>query len=226
VPLPADVGVQQAQQRVEVTVTGGREERIDHLALFVLAGPAGRRHILHLAAGTAGQHFGRIGRLVENRPDLGEGHREEVVQHERQPFIGAQRAEHHEQCQPHRVREHRGIFGGVDVVGHDEFGEGDFGAAAARPQHVDTDPADDGGQPAGEIVDGARVLTRQPQPGLLDGVFGLRSCAQHAVGDREQSRALSLEVLRQLCIGRHVLPLAARIRHSHDGSAHTDVTTR
>jgi hypothetical protein len=36
----------------------------------------------------------------------------------------------------------------------------------------DADPADHRGQPAGEVVDGRRVLAGQAPPGLLDHVLG------------------------------------------------------
>ena len=107
-----DVGVEQSQQRREVAVARGGEERGDHLALA-----RGRtvvrdcRVSLHAPAGPAGQLAGGGRRPPDDRGDLLERNREHVVQHERQPLGRRQGVQHDQQGQADRVGEQRLVLG-------------------------------------------------------------------------------------------------------------------
>ena len=70
-------------------------------------------------------------------------------------------------------------------------------AGLARAQHVEAEAGDDGGQPAAEVVDVARIGSAEPQPGILDGVVGLGHRAEHSVGHRPQVGSVGLEALGQ-----------------------------
>ena len=88
---------------------------------------------------------------------------------------------------------------------------------AARAQHVQADPRDDGGQPAAEVLDLVRVGAAEPQPGLLHGVVGLGHRAQHPVGDRPQARPVLLEPLGQPVLLAHpVTSSALAAGHTHE----------
>ena len=67
----------------------------------------------------------------------------------------------------------------------------------ARPQHVQADPPDHGGQPGSQVHDRVSVAAVQTQPGLLDRILGLGHRAEHAVGDGSQVRAPVLELVRR-----------------------------
>jgi len=80
----------------------------------------------------------------------------------------------------------------------DPFGRGFgvdrvFAARDAGAQHVERDASDDGGEPAGEVVDGGGVGAGEAQPGLLHGVVGFGERAEHAVGDGAEMRAVLFE---------------------------------
>ena len=81
----------------------GREECADHLALPGQAGGGAGAAALDPAAGPAGQLLGGVRGPAQDGPDLVEGHREHVVQHERHPLGRGQRVQHHEHGQAHRV---------------------------------------------------------------------------------------------------------------------------
>src|SRR5262249_41600676 len=81
-----DVGVEQREERVEVTVAGGGEEGADDLLLADGVGVGARGRPLHPAAGAAGEEPGRVRGSVRDGGDLVEGHAEHVVQHEREPL--------------------------------------------------------------------------------------------------------------------------------------------
>jgi hypothetical protein len=77
--------IEHAQQPLEVAVASRRQEDLDYISL-VLVGDRRALVGLHLPAGAAGEHLGGIGGLAQDLADLGERHREQVVQHECQPL--------------------------------------------------------------------------------------------------------------------------------------------
>src|SRR5262245_61027004 len=80
----------------------------------------------------------------------------------------------------------------------------------ARPQHVNRGARDHGGQPAREVGDRLRVRAAQAQPGFLNRVVGVADRAEHAVGDRAQTRAMALELLGQKVALAHSLTAFSR----------------
>ena len=176
-----DVGVQDRDEALEVTVTGGGEEGVDDAALLVQVRVRRRGGALDAAAGAAGE-LARGGRgAVDQRADLVEGHGEHVVQDEGEPLGGRERLEHDQQGEPDRVGEQRLVLG-VDGVGAVDQRVGDahllqrrLAPRRARAQHVQRHARDDRRQPAAEVLDLVRVGAVQAQPGLLHGVVGLRA---------------------------------------------------
>ncbi len=72
---------------------------------------------------------------------------------------------------------------------------------AAFERRTTLDPADHRGQPAGEVVDGRRVLAGQAQPGLLDHILGSARtetssgvCRRHRRSHRVRATSRSVEV--------------------------------
>jgi hypothetical protein len=192
-----DIGIQEAEQRLEVSVAGGGEEGAYQGGAPGRIGVGGRVGRADAAAGPAGEHLGRGRAAPEDRRDLGEGHGEQVVQDEREPFGRGQRVEHHDERGAHRVGQERFLLG-IDGVlgGFDRLVERMLAPRGARAQHVQADAPDDGGQPAAEVVHG-HVRAVQPQPGLLDGVIGFGGRSEHPVRDRPQAVAVRLECLRE-----------------------------
>jgi hypothetical protein len=192
-------------------VPGRGEERADRPPLHTEVG-VGARRPPHPAAGPAGQLPGRDLGAADDLTDLVEPHVEHVMQHERQALGRAQALQHDEQRHADRVGHHRLLLRAVGGRLLDE-GLGQPRADVlhamrlARPQHVQADPPDDGGQPRSHVDDRARVAAAEAQPGLLHGVLGLGDRAEHAVGDRGQVRAQVLELPRE--------PSRAKYRLSH-----------
>jgi hypothetical protein len=114
--------VEDPHQPFEVTLARGGEESLDDLALGVQVGVGNPVLSAHSPAGAARQLASGLRRAVDDRGDLVEGHAEHVVQHEREPLRRGQGLEHHEQCEPHRVRQERLVLG-VRAVGavHDRL---------------------------------------------------------------------------------------------------------
>jgi len=139
------------------------------------------------------------------------------VQHEREPFGGGQRFQHHEQGHADRVSQHRLVF--RTVVGgilYQRFGQPAAGVnlatGLAGPQHVQADPPDHRGQPAAQVADAARVAAAEPQPRLLHRVLGFADRAEHAVGDRLQVLAVLLELPGQpVLLGHCCHPCTLRL---------------
>lgn len=129
-------GVENFQQTLELALAGRGQERPDHFAVPLSVAcrlPGG----LHLPAGAAGEHLGRVGGLAEDGADLPVGDGEHVVQHERQALVGAQRVHDRQQRQAHRVAQRHKLFRSRTIVErHGEFGqlvvEWDCRARAAR----------------------------------------------------------------------------------------------
>jgi len=136
----------------------------------------------------------KIAIVPEDGGDPVERHAERVVQHEGEPFGGAERVQDHEQGDAHGVGEHRLLLG-VGIAGGRRFVERDLAAGRAGAQHVQADPGDDGGEPRPLIADVVAVGPSEPQPGLLHRVVGLARRTEHAVRDRVQVRPVLLEVV-------------------------------
>ena len=81
------------------------------------------------------------------------GHREHVVQHEREPLGGRERLEHHEQRETDRVGQQRFVLGVEPIrAAHDRVGhvhahlglaQGHHTPRGARAQHVQAHSSDD-----------------------------------------------------------------------------------
>ena len=152
------VRVEYAYQRVEVTGSGGREERVDDLALLGEVGIGLRHCSADPAPRAAGELSGRVGGAIDDLSDLGERDSEHVVQHVGDPLGGGQHLEHHEQCEPDGVgHQHLPLGIGLLVDLHDRLGHpaAHIILAARLPgaQHVDAHPANDRGQPRAGVVD-------------------------------------------------------------------------
>ena len=152
-----DLGVEHRQQRLEVAVARGVEERFDHPALLVQALGPGLRRSADPPTRPARELAGGGYAPLHDRRDLLERHSEHVVQHEREPLGGCQRLEHHQKRQSDRIGEQRLMLGiARSLVDDDRLGEPAVGqllaAGLTRAQHVQADPADDGGQPRAHVL--------------------------------------------------------------------------
>ena len=183
--------IEHGEQRAQVTAARGGEERVGHLPLPGQAAPGNRGRAAYPAAGAAGQLADRGRRAAGDRRDLVERQAERVVQHERDPFSGRERIEHHEHREPDRVREHRLLLGTgnrrlLDV-------QRLLAPRLARAQHVQAHPGDDGREPSLDVVHGAPAGAGGVNPAFLDRVLGVAQGAEHPVGHRPQARATRLE---------------------------------
>jgi hypothetical protein len=104
------VGMQHGQQRVEVAGAGGGEERVDDPALQGEVG-VGLGGGLHPLAGPAGQLARGVRGPFHDLRDLRERHREDVVQHEREPLRGGEAFQHDQQRQPDRIGQYGLMLG-------------------------------------------------------------------------------------------------------------------
>jgi hypothetical protein len=97
---------------------------------------------------------------------------------------------------------------GIGPVAADRF------LAPARPEHVEGDPGDDGGQPAAKVLHLTGIRTAQPHPGVLDRVVCVARRAEQPVRHGPQMRAVLLE--------RHGQPVTVAHRsHSLDAGVTT-----
>jgi hypothetical protein len=128
------------------------------------------------------------------------------VQHERDPLLWGQVVEHDERGHPHLFVAHdrlEWIITGLRAVGRDDrLGQPRADVLltldGGRPQPVEADAADDGGQPAAQVADlgpACLVQTGQPQPRLLDRVLGVGDRAGQPVRDTDQVTAVRGELL-------------------------------
>jgi DNA-binding CsgD family transcriptional regulator/tetratricopeptide (TPR) repeat protein len=202
------VRVQHCDQRAEVAVARGGEEGLHDLAPPGQVSVGGGVRSLDPPAGTGGQLPGRGGGAFHDRRDLLEGHREHVVQDERQPLRRGQRVQHHEQGQADRVGQHGLVLrpGALRATGdllRQVRARGILAPRLAGLQHVQRHPGHHRGQPPAQVRHLAGVRAGQPQPGLLDGVVRVADRAQDSVGHRPQVGAVLLEPLRQPVVGFH-----------------------
>src|SRR5919106_4965105 len=105
-----DVGIENRDERVEVTIARSGEERIDNLSLSCQISVRFRGS-LYAPPRAAGELLGGGFGAVENSGDVRKRHAEHVVQHEREPLGGSERVEHHEPRQPDSVGEDRLLLG-------------------------------------------------------------------------------------------------------------------
>ena len=200
-----DVGIEDAQERLEVAGLGRGDEGIDDLPL------AGERHVRGRRAGapdatscTTRELAGRGRRPIDDRRDLIERQAERVVEDERQPLGGREPVEDDEHRKTDRIREQRQVLGvahggrraaldarddRVRDLDTDEV----LSAGGACPQPVEAQTRDDRRQPAAEVLDRGTVGSTRPEPGVLDRVLGLGQRAEHAIRHRPQMRAMVLE---------------------------------
>jgi hypothetical protein len=114
---------------------------------------------LDAAASAAGQLTSRLGGPLHDGCDLLEWPVEDVVQDERHAFGRRERLEHHEQREPDAVGEQRRMLGADSINAVDDrFGDAGLAPRAARSEHVQRDPCDNGRQPRAEVVDFLRCL--------------------------------------------------------------------
>jgi hypothetical protein len=180
------------------------------------------------AAGATGQLAGRLGGAVDDRRDLVERDREDVVQHERQPLGGLQRLEHDQEGEADRVGQERLVLRVRPVRAVDDRLRypqvGHLPPRVAGAEHVQGHPGDDGREPAAEVLDFVGVGSAKAQPGLLDGVVRLAHRAEHPVGHSPQVGAVGLEPVGQVIalvhlrsrssVGHGTSPLAAASREA------------
>jgi hypothetical protein len=103
VGVHGDVGIQHRQQRGEFTAPGRGQERLDQAGLAERSPIAGRILPLDAAAGPAGQLASGLRGTAHDRGDVGEGHGEHVVEHERDTFGRREPVQDHEQGEPDGV---------------------------------------------------------------------------------------------------------------------------
>jgi hypothetical protein len=142
------------EHRRHVALAEGREEPCDDRApaveVVLIVGGADPGS----ATGSAGELPGRLGGPFEDRRNLVEGDREDVVQDERDPLGRGEAVEDHGDGPADRVGDHR-VGRGVVRTGVVEVGlvEDRLGPGVTRPQPIQADPRGDRGQPAAEVVD-------------------------------------------------------------------------
>ena len=130
------------------------------LALAGRVAVGARRRAADAPSRAAGQLPGGLGRAVDQRRDLAEGHGEEVVQDEGQPLGGRQRLEHDQQRQGDGVGQLglvRGVAGGDDDrIGHVGL-QRLLAPGPAGAQHVQAHARQHRRQPRAEVLDSVRV---------------------------------------------------------------------
>ncbi len=180
----------------------GGEKGLDDLALRLHVRVGGGVPSADPPARAARELPRRRRRAADDRGDVIEGHAEQIVQHECEPLRGREVLEHDEQREPYRVGQDGLLLRihGVRTTGDrldGLLGQGLFAPRLAGAQHVERHARDDGGQPAAEVLDVARVRAAGPQPRFLDRILGLAQRAEHPVGHAAQAASLRLEPLAQ-----------------------------
>jgi hypothetical protein len=190
------------------------------------------------SAASAGELAGSLGRATEDGGDFLEGDGEHVVENEGQTLGWRQTIEHDEECETDRIGQESLLLrvgsglpwrGGFGLV----IGETLFAAGLTRPQHIETDAGDDGGQPSTEIGDGSGIGTAEAEPRFLNGVIGLAKRSEHAVGDGSEVIAILFKSFGQPSGFVHFFHLIGprshsciAIRHGSDEGISAFVTRR
>jgi hypothetical protein len=214
---PDHVGRQHRQQSVDIAGPRCCEERLDHRPLADQIPFRDNGFAAHPPSRPAGQFLSRHRRTLDDRGDLVERHREQIVQHERDPLGGTQPVQQNKEGKSDGIGELGLTLRVAGACGDPvEFGRIDevLGAVLARPQHVEADPTDDHGQPAGQIGDRVRVGAAGPQPALLNRIVGLVGRSEHAIGNGPQMLARPVELLGQAGVRAHRSPLVVGVRHT------------
>jgi hypothetical protein len=150
----------------------------------------------------AGQLPRRRRRALHDPPDVLEGHPEQIVQDEREPLRRRQLLQHHEQGDPDRVGQDGFLLGILALLPprhrrHRRVRQLVLPPRLSGAQHVEAHTSDDGGQPAAQVLDLARVRAAEAQPRLLHRVLRLAQGAQHPIGHAAQVAPLRLEPLAE-----------------------------
>src|SRR5216683_2311858 len=119
------------------------------------------------------------------------------MQHKRQPLRGRQSIQHHQQRQPHRLRQQRLLLGihRRSALRHRLRSlrlHRLFAPRRPRPQHVQTNVRQHRRRPAAKVLHSARVRLVQPQPCLLQRFVRLAQRTKHAVRHSAQVRPIPL----------------------------------
>ncbi len=190
---PLAVAAEHGDQRLEVPGAQGGEEGLDDAALGSGSISGGGRVL-----DAAGAHGSRAG---ARRPASGprSGRRPRTASRRDRGARGAIRSAGSSlssttrRARPTESRSSRSASAGPRRPRPRARRPGAPRAAGARAQHVEADARDDGGQPAAQVLDRARVGARELEPRLLHGVVGLGGRAEHAVRDQPEVGAVLLE---------------------------------
>lgn len=157
-----------------------------------------------MLAGARGELADRGGSAPDYLGDLGAGHAEHILQHERGAFGGRERLEDHQQRGGDAFvlgDTVGGIVPGSDLRFRQPLADVLFAAGARGPELVQGEAADDGGEPGAQVVDLVGLarfeLSLQAQPGVLHHILGVGEAAERAVGESTQVRAMFLEAAGQ-----------------------------
>jgi hypothetical protein len=212
-----DVGIEHGQKGVEVAAARRREEGIDDCPPPVDVRVADHRRASNASPSAARELASGRGRPAEDRRDLVEWDRREVVKHERKSLRGAQGFEHREEGHADGIGQDRFALGVDSVLRVADRSlarrfEGLLASRTAGAEHVERGPGNQGREPAPDILDPAGIGSRRAKPGFLHGVVGLGQRAEHSVGHGPEVGPIGLEALRE--------PLA--FVHGHKPSSSSD----
>lgn len=189
-----DIGVEDGDESLEVAGARGAKEGLDNVPVAgeVDGGVVGGA--MDPAAATAGELAGSDGSASDDLRDLVEGDAEDVVEDEGDALGRGEVLKDREHGKANGLGEHRFAFR-VDGIGEGIAvdGEGFFAASLASAEHIEADAGDDGGQPAGEIVDAAGVHPGEAEPRFLDGVIGLAGGPEQPERDLVKVGAMRFE---------------------------------
>src|SRR5262249_5463366 len=113
--------VEDSDETVKVTITRSREKSVDNASLDLHVGVRSGVARLNAAACAAGKLASCLGGALDDGRDLLEGHAEDVVEHERDPFRGRKRLEHDQQGKADRVGQERSVLRARSVSGVDDW---------------------------------------------------------------------------------------------------------
>src|SRR5262249_14167935 len=111
--------IEDRYQPVEVAVTCSRDKSFDYASRSFHLGVRSLAR-LNAAARAASQLASRIWGALDDGCDLLEGHAEDIVQHERDPFGWRKRFEHHLECKADRVGQQCCVLGAGSVSAVDD----------------------------------------------------------------------------------------------------------
>lgn len=147
--------------------------------------------------GSAGELAAGSHRAAHRRRDLLERHCEHVMQDERHPLTGAQRAQHLQQGTAYliiqrdpigRIGNRRNIQRGSGF--HHGCDPGPLTAHTRRTQLIQAQPAHHHRQPGTWLVNLRLLSPGQPHKCLLNRVLGVADIAEHLIGQVHQVRVM------------------------------------